>query len=294
MTGRGAVRVGVAGWVFEPWRGTFYPEDLRQKDELAFASKALTAIEINATFYRNQSPKSFANWAAETPENFIFSVKGPKYITHQLKLMDAGQALATFLASGPLRLGHKLGPIVWQLPPNLGFERERLGAFLSLLPKTPQAAQTLALGHEARGAEVFTSADGVPLLRHAVEVRHASFRTPEWIALLRKHGVAQVIADTADWPYLDATADFVYARLQGPPAGGSYGASELTVWAERVAAWAEGRPDARSQLLAPAAEPRPCDVFAFFVHEDKLNAPRNASALMSLVGVAPSGVWSRG
>ena len=282
----GAVRVGIAGWVYEPWRGAFYPPGLRQKDELAFASSALRSIEINATFYATQKPASFANWAAQTPDDFVFTLKGPKFISHQLKLKDAEAPLADFFASGPLALGHRLGPICWQLPGNLRFDAERIEAFLALLPQTAEAAQALAARHSPRIKEPFLSTDGVGAVRHALEVRDGSYADAGVVALLRRYNVALVSADTLDWPYADVTADFAYARLQGPPveAPTGYDAAGLDALAARVRDWQGGTAPA-APLLSPEVAPAVGDVFAFFVHTDKLHAPANAIALMQRLGV---------
>ena len=292
----GEVRIGIAGWVFEPWRGEFYPQGLKQKEELAFASSALRTIEINATFYSTQKPSSFRNWAAQTPDDFVFTLKGPKFITHQIKLKDAGAALADFFASGPLALGAKLGPVCWQLPPNLRFDPERFESFFSLLPQTAVAAAELARGHSPRIKEPHLDAAGVAKVRHAVEVRDVSFADPAFLALLRRHNIALITADTVDWPYADTTADFAYARLQGPPVDAeepAYSQTDLDALAARIRAWQAGQSPVAPQV-APEAATRPVgDVFAFFVHTDKVHAPRNAQALMARLGVAAPACWPR-
>jgi uncharacterized protein YecE (DUF72 family) len=286
----GEIRIGIAGWVFEPWRGEFYPKGLVQKNELAYASSKLGVIEINSTFRAYQRPASFAKWAAETPEGFRFSVKGHQLITHILKLANPGQALANFFASGPLALGARLGPFVWQLPPSLKFDAARLEDFLALLPQTPKAASALAGKHDDRlkhGAHVET--EGITTVRHAIEVRHESFRTPGFLDLLRRHNVALVTADTEDWPVMDLTADFAYARLQGPHGVDreGYNDADLDLWAKRIRAWSTGEAKREGELIAePMDDEQPRDVFAFFVRTDKVHAPRNAQALMRKLGVA--------
>jgi uncharacterized protein YecE (DUF72 family) len=267
----GTIRTGTAGWVFEPWRGTFFPEGLVQKKELAYAASLLTSIEINATFRANQKPASFARWASETPHGFEFSVKGPQLVTHIKRLRNCAEALANFFASGPLAMGDRLGPFVWQLPPNLAFDAETVAAFLEILPKDVE--QYLALAGKAEGTrqEPFLDTSGVTRIRHAIEPRHASFNTPEANALLARHNVARVIADTVDNPARELTADFAYCRLQGPARAEATGYTDADIadWARTMAGWRDaGR-----------------DVYAYFVHEDKLHAPQNATALRRALGM---------
>jgi uncharacterized protein YecE (DUF72 family) len=278
----GKIRTGIAGWVFADWRGgAFYPEGLPQKQELAFASAALGIIEINATFRALQKPQSFRNWAGETPDGFMFSVKGPQLITHIKRLKDVEEPLANFLASGPLALGARLGPFVWQLPPNLSYDAARMEGFLGLLPRTAEDAAALAARHTDRVPAPHLETEGVGAVRHAVEVRHESFANPDFIAQLRHHNVALVAADTAEWPTLDLTADFAYCRLQGAPGRDRYEPGDLDRWAERIAAWSAGTPMTDGPfVLAPETEPAPRDVFAIFVSTDKVHAPRNARALL--------------
>ncbi|QQR39392.1 DUF72 domain-containing protein [Devosia rhizoryzae] len=269
MTNRGEVRTGTAGWVFEPWRGTFFPQGLVQKKELSYAASHLTTIEINATFRANQKPASFQKWASETPENFKFSIKGPQLVTHIRRLKNCRQELANFFASGPLALGNQLGPFVWQLPPNLAFDPQVLSDFLELLPR--DSASYLALASEADGAksEPYLGASDIGPIRHAIEPRHKSFDDPAANALFAQHNVARVIADTLENPGRELTADFAYCRLQGPAreAASGYEDADIASWAKEIATWREpGR-----------------DVFAYFVHEDKLHAPQNAMALKKAV-----------
>ena len=266
------IRTGTAGWVFEPWRGTFYPEGLVQKKELAFASSRLGAIEINATFRANQKPESFAKWAGEARDGFVFSIKGPQLVTHIKRLKNCEIELANFFASGPLALGSKLGPFIWQLPPNVSYDRTVLENFLSLLPKSVADYQALAGKADARlKTPPFLTAEGVGPIRHAIELRNASFEVPEVRELLAAHNVARVIADTAEQPARDLTADFAYCRLQGParPNAAGYADADIADWAKQASEWdAEGK-----------------DVFAYFVHEDKLHAPANAIALRRALGI---------
>ncbi len=270
------IRTGTAGWVFEPWRGTFYPEGLVQKKELAFASSRLGTIEINATFRANQKPESFAKWAGEARTGFVFSIKGPQLVTHIKRLKNCEIELANFFASGPLALGDKLGPFVWQLPPNVSYDRSVLEAFLALLPRSVADYQALAGKADARlKSPPFLTADQVGPIRHAIEMRNPSFDTPEVRDLLAAHNVASVIADTAQQPSRALTADFAYCRLQGParPDAAGYTAPDIADWASQARQWDEAGKD----------------VFAYFVHEDKLHAPANAIALRQALGITLPG-----
>lgn len=233
------VRVGISGWTYPPWRGVFYPSGLRQADELAWAAARLSTIEVNGSFYALQKPDSYRAWAAATPDDFVFSVKGGRFITHMRKLADVRVPLANFLASGVLTLGDKLGPLLWQLPPTLGFDGDRVEKFLHLLPRTTGEAATLAAEHDERlEGRALTVADVDRPLRHAVEVRHDGFRDPAFVRLARERGVAVVTADTAGrWPFLDEpTADFAYARLHGESElyVSGYDEQALLGWAARV------------------------------------------------------------
>jgi uncharacterized protein YecE (DUF72 family) len=285
----GTIRIGIAGWNFAPWRGEFYPQGLPQKQELDYASRALRTIEINATFYRHQNPASFAGWAAATPPGFRFSVKGHQLVTHLKRLKDVEIPLANFFASGVLALGERLGPFVWQLPGNFGFDAGRLEAFLELLPKDPDALINLAMRADERlRHEPFLELEGIAGIRHALEVRHKGFADPAFLKLLEKHNVALVTADTAEWPTMDVTADFAYLRLQGAPGSDHYEEADLDRWADRLRALAEGEPVPDGTWLgAPPADGHPRDVFAYFVSTDKIHAPANAMAMMRRLGLEP-------
>jgi uncharacterized protein YecE (DUF72 family) len=266
------VRVGTSGWRYPPWRGTFYPPGLPQRRELEFLSRQVTAIEINGTFYSLQRPESFRAWAEQTPDDFVFAVKGPRFVTHLKQLRDVGTPVANFLASGVLALGPKLGPLLWQLPPRMRFDAERLGAFLDLLPRTTAAAAELATRHDERldgRAHLTTDADRP--LRHALEPRHASFRDPACAALLRAHGVALVLADSAGtWPVFDErTADLVYVRLHGADElyASGYTGTALAAWAERVRGWRSAG----------------ATVHVYFDNDAKVHAPRDAVTLLGLL-----------
>jgi uncharacterized protein YecE (DUF72 family) len=257
----GTIRTGMAGWVFPDWRGgKFYPEGLKQKDELSWASRNITAIEINSTFYQNQKPASFENWAAQTPEDFVFTVKGHQVVTHIKRLKEVEQPVELFFTSIQ-SLGKRLGAVCWQLPGNFKFDLERLERFFTLLPKT---------------------------VRQAIEVRSKSFADPAFIDLLRAHNIALVIADTTDWPYVDQTADFTYCRLQGPPGGDHYEPAQVDDWAKRLKALSAGKAIS-GETVSPAKGPQPDrDVFAYFVSTDKPNAPVNALGIQQRLGIKPS------
>ena len=283
------IRLGTAGWVFEPWRGAFYPKGLLQKQELAYAAARLGNIEINATFYSHQKPSSFSKWAAEVPDDFVFTVKGHQLVTHLKKLKDVEVPLANFFASGVLALGRTLGPFCWQLPGNLGYDEERLDAFLTLLPQDVDALLALAGKADDRLKEPpFLDAAGIGAIRHAIEVRHKSFAVPKFIDQLRRHNIALVTADTADWPYLDQTSGFAYLRLQGAPGNQAYTPEDRSVRAGWLADLAAGR-QVDGPLIAPPSAPVPRDVFALFVSTDKEHAPDNASAVMTELGLKGPG-----
>lgn len=251
----------MAGWIFPEWRGgRFYPEGLKQKEELAWASRHVTAIEINSTFYQNQKPASFEGWAAQTPADFVFTVKGHQAVTHIKRLKDVEQPVEFFFNS-IIALGKRLGAVCWQLPPNMKFDAARVEAFLKLLPNG---------------------------IRQAIEVRNPSFADPVFIELLRAHNVALVIADTKEWPYDDQTADFTYCRLQGSPGAERYTPAELDTWAKRFKALSEGKP-IDGEFVVPASGKQPArDVFAYFVSTDKPNAPVNALGIQQRLGIEPA------
>jgi uncharacterized protein YecE (DUF72 family) len=285
----GTVRIGISGWRYKPWRGSFYPPRLVQKKELAYASGVFDSIEINGTFYSLQRPESFARWAAETPDNFMFAVKAPRYITHIRRLKEVATPLANFWASGILRLGTKLGPILWQFPPNFRFDRKQIEDFFKMLPQDLKSASSLARRCDKRIIKkpALNAAAGGPL-RHAMEIRHVSFATPEFIKLLRAHNVALVCADTVEWPRLmDVTADFVYCRLHGSEElyVSGYDDKALDAWAARVAAWARGGEpvDAERVLQRNAPKKRARDVYVYFDNDAKVRAPVDARNLRTRV-----------
>jgi uncharacterized protein YecE (DUF72 family) len=283
--------IGTSGWRYPPWRGVFYPPGLPQRRELAHLAGLVNSVELNGSFYSLQRPASYRAWAADTPDDFLFAVKGSRYITHMKRLRDVRVPLANFLASGVLALGAKLGPLLWQLPPQLRFDADLLDAFLALLPRSTGAAAQLAGEHDARldgRAETTTDVDRP--LRHALEVRHTSFRDPAFVALLRAHDVALVVADTAGThPVLeDVTAGFVYVRLHGDTElyTSGYAPEALDRWAERVRRWRGGESPASEHKVAPPASPRPAgrDVFVYFDNDVKVHAPFDAIGLAERVG----------
>jgi uncharacterized protein YecE (DUF72 family) len=281
-----AVRIGISGWRYEGWRGVFYPKGLRQASELAFASRAVDTIEINGSHYSLQTIESYRSWHDETPENFIFSVKGPRYLTHMLRFRDesAIPAIANFFASGVLALDAKLGPFLWQFPPNFRFDVTRMERFLSLLPRTIGSAVDLAKRHDARVKRPWFDVTDDGPLRHAIEVRHPSFATAEFVDVLRRHRVALVVSDSvAGWLYAeDLTADFVYLRLHGTETlySGAYSEPALERWAGRLTAWAAGGEPSDAIRLSP--KPARCearDVFCYFDNDQKVEAPFDAQRL---------------
>ena len=288
------IRIGISGWRYAPWRGHFYPPGLTQARELAHAAHQFPAIELNGSFYALQRPHSYANWAADTPDGFVFTVKAPRFITHILRLRDARAAVANFFASGLFALGPKLGPILWQLPPSLHFDADLLDAFLALLPPDTRAAAALAAEREPqrmRGRELLEPE--LPWrVRHALEVRHESFCHPDCIALLRRHGVALVVADTGGrWPELgDVTADFMYLRLHGASQlyASGYSDAQIERWAERIRAWAGGHVPADVHTLSkeqPGSGRTDRNVFCFFDNTEKIHAPTNALRLADRLGL---------
>jgi len=285
-------RIGISGWRYEPWRGVFYPEDLAQRQELHFASRAFSSVEINGSFYSLQSPRSWTGWRDDTPDDFVFSVKGPRYITHILRLRNVLKPMANFFASGVLALGARLGPILWQFPPSFRYDAQRFGEFLELLPRDTGAALSLARRRDARmhGRSCLRIDESRPM-RHAVEIRHTSFVTAEFIDQLRAHSVALVVADTAGkWPLLeDVTADFMYIRLHGDKElyASGYTDSALDRWADRIRRWSNGdepRDGRRASDTAPRAR-RTRDVYCYFDNDIKVRAPFDADRLMQKLGL---------
>jgi uncharacterized protein YecE (DUF72 family) len=286
------LRIGISGWTYARWRGVFFPAKWPHKRELEYASRKVNSIEINGSFYSLQRPENYAAWHDTTPDDFVFSVKGSRFITHMKKLKDVETPLANFLASGVLRLGKKLGPFLWQLPPNLGYHRERLEAFFRLLPRDTNAAAKLAAKHDERlASRAWTETDATRPLRHCLEVRHPTFVQEEFIALLREHDIALVVADTAGkWPFLeDATSDFVYVRLHGDEElyASGYSETALDMWAQKVRAWAKGGVPPHAKLAGPRLGRRASgrDVYVYFDNDAKVHAPFDAIALAQRLGL---------
>lgn len=289
MAALGDIRIGVSGWRYKGWRGVFYPKGLPQKRELEYAARTFRSVEINGTFYSLQRPQSFEAWADATPDDFLFAVKGSRFITHMKKLNDLDSALANFLASGIFRLGKKLGPILWQLPPNFRFDAKRIESFFKLLPRDTQRAAAIARRHDKWLTDRAETKPPVKMrLRHALEIRHESFRTKEFIDLLRAYEVALVCADTVEWPRLmDLTADFVYCRLHGSEVlyASGYETAAIEKWACRVAAWATGRQAADAECVVdePDRKGASRDVFVYFDNDAKVRAPFDAKNLIARV-----------
>ena len=260
------IRVGIGGWTYEDWRGgTFYPKGLPKTRELQFASRALTTIEINSTYYSAQSPASFRRWADETPDGFVFSVKASRFATNRRVLAEARQSVERFVTGGITELKKKLGPILWQFAPTKKFEPEDFEAFLRLLPKEQ---------------------DGIKL-GHAIEARHASFDAKPFVELARKYGAAIVVADSEKYPlFADVTADFVYARLQKAKASVAtgYTPAEIAKWAEHAESWAEGSDAKDLPRIGPAATKTKRDVFVYMINGAKERAPAAAQALIAKLG----------
>jgi uncharacterized protein YecE (DUF72 family) len=261
------IRIGTSGWVYPPWRGLFYPKGLAQRRELEYISRRLNSVEINGSFYALQHPDSYRKWFDQTPDDFMFALKGPRFITHMKRLLDIDAPLANFCASGILALRQKLGPILWQFPANFPYEPDRLAAFFSRLPRTTTAAATLAKEHDEHiEGRAWTVTDADRPLRHAIEVRHPGFHSPDYLKLLREHDIGLVVADTAGkFPYLeDVTSDFVYVRLHGDTElyASGYTDEALDRWAGKIRTWSERG-----------------DVHVYFDNDMKVKAPGDALSL---------------
>jgi uncharacterized protein YecE (DUF72 family) len=267
------IRIGTSGWAYKHWRRAFYPRGLRQRDELAYIAQHFNSVELNGSFYSLQRADSYRAWYEQTPADFVFALKGSRFISHNKKLRDAEGPLANFFASGVLLLKEKLGPIVWQLPEQSRFDAKRLGDFLTLLPKDTQAAATLAKHHDTRvKGDPWTETDATRPLRYALEPRHPDYVTPETLALLRQHDVALVTADSGRWPLFDAiTASFAYLRLHGSPItyASQYTDEALDHWASSIQSWSS---DHR-------------DVYIYFDNDAHAHAPQDALRLAERLGV---------
>ncbi|GLZ32432.1 hypothetical protein Lesp02_46200 [Lentzea sp. NBRC 105346] len=262
----GEVRIGTSGWVYPPWRGTFYPKGVTQKKELSYLAGRLNSVEINGSFYSLQTPSSYRKWASETPDDFVFAVKGSRFITHMKRLNDPETVLPNFLASGVLALGPKLGPILWQLPPTFRFDAKKLTNFFDHLPRTTTDAAKIAEDHDERVEDPHTTTDADRPLRHALEIRHDSFRGKEFTKLLKDHDIALVIADAAGkYPLIEeVTSSLVYIRLHGHDElyVSGYTDEGLDMWAKKIRKWSKNH-----------------DVHVYFDNDAKVMAPRDALAL---------------
>jgi uncharacterized protein YecE (DUF72 family) len=268
------IRIGISGWRYEPWRGVFYPQGLPQRRELEFAARHFPTLEINGSFYSLQRPEYYEDWYDAAPRGFVYSVKGSRYITHLLRLKGVEKPLANFFASGIFGLKDKLGPFLWQFPPMFRFDAARMSDFFDLLPRTTGEALQLARKRDSRmKGRARLSIDAERPLRHAVEVRHESFASREFVALLKKHDIGLVVADTAGkWPLLlDVTADFVYVRLHGDVKiyTSGYTSRALDVWARRIRNWHRNGKD----------------VYVYFDNDVKVRAPFDALNLMEKLGL---------
>jgi uncharacterized protein YecE (DUF72 family) len=289
MATSASIRIGISGWRYEGWRGTFYPESLPQKDELSFAAQCFNSIELNGSFYSLQRPKSFQSWSNETPEDFVFSIKAPRFITHIHRLREVERPLANFCAQGILRLGNKLGPILWQLPPTFKYEAKQLEDFFKLLPRTRKEAARIGAEHDrSMNERSWLAVEHHAPLRHAIEIRHKSFACEEFVSLLRKHQVALVVADTVEWPRLmDITADFMYCRLHGSEKlyASGYDPEAIDTWAKRVMAWSRGEEVTDGTKASPTDGPKQSsrDVFVYFDNDMKVRAPVDAQSLQKRI-----------
>ncbi len=282
------IRIGISGWRYKPWRGTFYPEDLIQKKELEYASRQFNSIELNGSFYSLHSPEAHQRWYDETPDDFQFSLKGSRYVTHMRRLKEVEVPLANFFAQGLLRLGKKLGPMLWQFPPNFKYDASRFENFFELLPKS--WADAVHFGEKFTELPAKKTWLEVPSgfakkkLRHTVEIRNESFVSEEFIALLRKYGIGLVVADTVEWPLLmDVTQDFVYCRLHGSEQlyASGYDDMALRKWSQRVVAWSRGEEvtDGRKASAKDAPKRTKRDVYVYFDNDMKVRAPFDAKKL---------------
>ncbi len=285
----GEIRIGISGWNYKGWRGQFYPVGLPHKRELSYAADTFNSVEINGTFYSLKRPENFLKWSEAVPDDFVFAVKGSRYITHIRRLTEIRAPLANFFASGILRLGTKLGPILWQFPPFFRFNAEKLEHFFKLLPRDTEQAVRLARQHDKRTSHrSWMKTEANRPIRHCIEIRHESFKVPEFVELLRQNNVALVCADTVEWPRLmDVTSDFMYCRLHGSEVlyASGYDEGALDTWARRVVTWSTGSEpeDAERIINQPCPLTMPRDVYVYFDNDAKVRAPYDAQGLMQRV-----------
>lgn len=291
-TQRGTIRIGISGWRYAGWRGEFYPDGLPQRAEMEYACGRFPTVEINGTFYSLQRKAYFEAWRDATADDFVFTVKGSRFITHMKQLNDPAQPLANFFGQGVLALGDKLGPILWQFSQRFRFREERLRPFLDLLPRDHDAAARLARDHDHRARDPATEPRSAGPIRHAIEIRHESFLVPEFVELLREHDVALVVSDNPGvYPVVEEpTADFMYLRLHGAERmyHGSYADPVLDDWAQRIRAWRSGREPDDPQRITDRAPPsrRKRDVFVYLDNDEKTKAPFDARRLMERLDIA--------
>ena len=286
------IRIGISGWRYPPWRGVFYPKDLVQREELHYVSRCFPTVELNGSFYSLQTPQSYARWYADTPRGFVFAVKGPRFITHVKRLRDVEVPLANFFASGVFALGEKLGPILWQFPASFHYDHDVFARFFERLPRDTGTALKLARRRDSRmKGRARLAIDRSRRLRHAIEIRHESFLNDDFVALLREHGIALVVADTAGkWPYVeDVTADFVYMRLHGDEQlyVSGYSDQALDRWARRIRAWSTGSQPRDAELISKNLPKRRAsrDVYCYFDNDAKVRAPFDAIRLTEMLGL---------
>lgn len=301
------IRIGISGWRYVPWRGDFYPKGLVQRKELQFASRTVNSIEINGSFYGSQTPERYANWCADTPEDFVFSIKAPRFITHLKRLRNIETPMANFFASGIFQLRQKLGPILWQFPPNFKFDEPLFRAFLELLPFDSDAAKRCASHCDPQmQTPLYLDIPAQQPLRHAIEIRNQSFLTADFVALLREFNVALVVADTAGkWPYVeDITSDFTYMRLHGDEElyASGYSETALERWCQRIKAWSHGQQPEDAHLIVTdtskaksqnAAKDKKTprqknkaadrDIYCYFDNDAKVRAPYDARRLLEML-----------
>ena len=294
-------RIGISGWTYAPWRKVFFPEKLPHRRELEFASRQVTSIEINGTFYSLQKPGGYQKWREETPHDFIFSLKGGRFITRIKRLREVEAALANYFASGPLALQEKLGPILWQMPPSFKYDAELLEGFFNQLPRDTAGALALGRKHSAKvDGRIYLEVHESRPIRHALEIRHPSFENEEFIALLRKHDIAIVVADIAGkWPLIeDITSDFMYLRLHGDEELYASGYSEeaLNRWASKIKSWIKGKNSRGARTLASKQSQlhEGLDVFVYFDNDIKVHAPFDVIPLSARLGMKSPATWTEG
>lgn len=284
----GRIRVGLSGWNYDAWRGDFYPRDVPKRAWLSHAAERVDSLEVNGTFYGLVSPDTVRGWRAAVPDGFTFAVKGSRYVTHQKKLRDPERTVANFFAQGVLELDDALGPVLWQLPPNLHFDAERVDAFLSVLPHHTDDAVALARRHDDRVPEVSYGPGTPHRIRHVLEARHTSYWCDELVRIARRHGVALAFSHAGEWPYVEeVTAGFVYVRLHGtdPTYASAYSDAELRRWADRLRAWRDGDEPEDAVRITDRGPPRRRrrDVYVYFDNDQGGHAPRDAARLRELL-----------